>query len=179
MDLKASPLPPWHIVLNVQVPCMFTSFSRVTRGPQGRLRGPRSCGWWTFSLRLVFFCRVMCTETSSSFLIGFLNFDTMKFGATRARRLSTASSVTKPPHFILTTNWVWYWTDEFGSWQEYGRQVSVMERGWVFLSVGPWWRSLSKHGHKDCSREPLTEPKIPTSPYDSLALGELWQNWII
>ncbi|KAF4020354.1 hypothetical protein G4228_011780 [Cervus hanglu yarkandensis] len=65
---------------------------------------------------------VTCTETSSSFLIGFLNFDTMKFGATRARRLSTASSVTKPPHFILTTNWVWYWTDEFGSWQEYGRQ---------------------------------------------------------
>lgn len=50
----------------------------------------------------------------------------MKFGSTVARRLSTASSVTKPPHFILTTDWVWYWMDEFGSWQEYGRQVSVM-----------------------------------------------------
>ncbi|XP_032339380.1 protein mono-ADP-ribosyltransferase PARP12 isoform X2 [Camelus dromedarius] len=65
---------------------------------------------------------VTCTESASSFLIGFLNFDSMTFGATRARRLSTASSVTKPPHFILTTDWVWYWTDEFGSWQEYGRQ---------------------------------------------------------
>ncbi|XP_073892234.1 protein mono-ADP-ribosyltransferase PARP12 isoform X2 [Macaca fascicularis] len=46
----------------------------------------------------------------------------MTYGATQARRLSTASAVTKPPHFILTTDWIWYWSDEFGSWQEYGRQ---------------------------------------------------------
>jgi hypothetical protein len=60
----------------------------------------------------------------------------MRFGATQARRLSTASSVTKPPHFILTTDWVWYWIDEFGSWQEYGKQVSVMGRGECFIQDG-------------------------------------------
>ncbi|KAM9077578.1 protein mono-ADP-ribosyltransferase PARP12 isoform 1-T1 [Megaptera novaeangliae] len=65
---------------------------------------------------------VTCTESANSFLVGFLNFNSMMFGATSARRLSTASSVTKPPHFILTTDWVWYWNDEFGFWQEYGRQ---------------------------------------------------------
>ncbi|XP_007950978.1 protein mono-ADP-ribosyltransferase PARP12 [Orycteropus afer afer] len=51
-----------------------------------------------------------------------LDFDSMTVGAFPVRRLSTASSVTKPPHFILTTDWVWYWRDEDGSWQEYGRQ---------------------------------------------------------
>ncbi|KAM6202237.1 protein mono-ADP-ribosyltransferase PARP12 [Rhynchocyon petersi] len=51
-----------------------------------------------------------------------LNFGTMMIGTTPARRLSTASSVMKPPHFILTTEWVWYWTDETGAWQEYGKQ---------------------------------------------------------
>ncbi|XP_036719302.1 protein mono-ADP-ribosyltransferase PARP12 isoform X2 [Balaenoptera musculus] len=65
---------------------------------------------------------VTCTESANSFLVGFLNFNSMMFGAICARRLSTASSVTKPPHFILTTDWVWYWNDEFGFWQEYGRQ---------------------------------------------------------
>ncbi|XP_007466677.1 PREDICTED: poly [ADP-ribose] polymerase 12 [Lipotes vexillifer] len=62
---------------------------------------------------------VVCT---SSFLSGFLNFNSMTFGTSWARRLSTASSLTKPPHFVLTTEWVWYWNDEFGFWQEYGRQ---------------------------------------------------------
>uniref|UniRef100_A0A8D0MD69 Poly [ADP-ribose] polymerase 12 n=1 Tax=Sus scrofa TaxID=9823 RepID=A0A8D0MD69_PIG len=65
---------------------------------------------------------ITCTESAGSFPIGSLKFDSMTFGGTRARRLSTASSVTKPPHFILTTEWLWYWTDELGSWQEYGRQ---------------------------------------------------------
>nr|XP_027807938.1 protein mono-ADP-ribosyltransferase PARP12 [Marmota flaviventris] len=66
--------------------------------------------------------RILCAESASSFHFDTLNFDTMRFGTAQARRLSTASSVTKPPHFILTTEWVWYWMDEFGSWQEYGRQ---------------------------------------------------------
>lgn len=56
----------------------------------------------------------------------------MRFGSARVRRLSTASSVTKPPHFIFTTEWLWYWTDDFGSWQEYGKQVSVIESGQMF-----------------------------------------------
>lgn len=49
----------------------------------------------------------------------------MSCASAKVRRLSTASSVTKPPHFILTTEWIWYWKDEYGLWQEYGKQVSV------------------------------------------------------
>ncbi|KAM5255444.1 protein mono-ADP-ribosyltransferase PARP12 [Ctenodactylus gundi] len=69
--------------------------------------------------------RIMCTESARSFHLDTLNFASMRFGAAQARRLSTASSVTKPPHFILTTDWVWYWMDEFASWQEYGKQGTV------------------------------------------------------
>jgi len=50
-------------------------------------------------------------------------------GLAKVRRLSTVSSVTKPPHFILTTEWIWYWKDEYGLWQEYGKKVSVEKRG--------------------------------------------------
>uniref|UniRef100_A0A8D0KXJ3 Poly(ADP-ribose) polymerase family member 12 n=1 Tax=Strix occidentalis caurina TaxID=311401 RepID=A0A8D0KXJ3_STROC len=53
--------------------------------------------------------------------ICFLN---MRCGFAKVRRLSTASSVTKPPHFILTTEWIWYWKDEYGLWREYGKKVS-------------------------------------------------------
>lgn len=56
---------------------------------------------------------------SGSFCVGFQN---MCCGFAKVRRLSTASSVTKPPHFILTTEWIWYWKDEYDMWQEYGKQ---------------------------------------------------------
>lgn len=49
-----------------------------------------------------------------------VNFPTMTCGGSHVRRLSTASSVTKPPHFILTTEWRWYWKDDQGGWNEYG-----------------------------------------------------------
>lgn len=49
----------------------------------------------------------------------------MNIRGSPVRRLSTASSVSRPPHFILTTQWLWYWKDESGQWQEYG-QVSDM-----------------------------------------------------
>ncbi|NXF86942.1 PAR12 polymerase, partial [Eubucco bourcierii] len=49
-------------------------------------------------------------------------FPYMSCASAKVRRLSTASSVTKPPHFILTTEWIWYWKDEYGLWQEYGKQ---------------------------------------------------------
>ncbi|XP_054582093.1 protein mono-ADP-ribosyltransferase PARP12 isoform X3 [Eptesicus fuscus] len=66
--------------------------------------------------------RVLCADLVSIFHSDYLNFESMRFGSARVRRLSTASSVTKPPHFILTTEWIWYWTDDFGCWQEYGKQ---------------------------------------------------------
>lgn len=56
---------------------------------------------------------------SGSFCVDFHN---MCCVFAKVRRLSTASSVTKPPHFILTTEWIWYWKDEYGTWQEYGKQ---------------------------------------------------------
>lgn len=55
-----------------------------------------------------------------------VNFHTMTCGGSPVRRLSTASSVTKPPHFILTTEWRWYWLDDQGGWNEYGLEVSSL-----------------------------------------------------
>uniref|UniRef100_A0A8C9R5E4 Poly (ADP-ribose) polymerase family, member 12a n=1 Tax=Scleropages formosus TaxID=113540 RepID=A0A8C9R5E4_SCLFO len=52
-----------------------------------------------------------------------VDFVTMTSGAAPVRRLSTASSVTKPPHFMFTTEWLWYWRDEQGGWTEYGCEV--------------------------------------------------------
>lgn len=52
-----------------------------------------------------------------------MNFLTMTCGRSPVRRLSTVSSVTKPPHFILTTEWLWYWSGELGQWIEYGQEV--------------------------------------------------------
>uniref|UniRef100_A0A8C8RHT0 Poly(ADP-ribose) polymerase family member 12 n=1 Tax=Pelusios castaneus TaxID=367368 RepID=A0A8C8RHT0_9SAUR len=52
----------------------------------------------------------------------YICFQTMTCGSAKVRRLSTASSVTKPPHFILTTDWLWYWKDEHGVWREYGEE---------------------------------------------------------
>ncbi|XP_047453038.1 protein mono-ADP-ribosyltransferase PARP12-like [Mugil cephalus] len=50
-----------------------------------------------------------------------VDFLTMTYGGSPVRRLSTASSASKPPHFILTTQWGWYWKDEHGKWQEFGQ----------------------------------------------------------
>lgn len=58
-----------------------------------------------------------------------ISFHKMTCGLQKVRRLSTASSVTKPPHFILTTEWIWYWKDEYDTWQEYGKQVSMEKWG--------------------------------------------------
>lgn len=51
-----------------------------------------------------------------------LNFNTMMFKSHKVRRLSTPSSSSKPPHFVLTTDWLWYWKDEYNRWIEYGRE---------------------------------------------------------
>ncbi|KAK2539657.1 poly [ADP-ribose] polymerase 12, partial [Columba guinea] len=60
--------------------------------------------------------------TESGSILSCICFLNMCCGFEKIRRLSTASSVTKPPHFILTTEWIWYWEDEYGQWQEYGKQ---------------------------------------------------------
>lgn len=54
-----------------------------------------------------------------------VDFLTMTYKGSPVRRLSTASSASKPPHFILTTEWLWYWKENTGKWVEFG-QVSVL-----------------------------------------------------
>ncbi|NWX18605.1 PAR12 polymerase, partial [Aegotheles bennettii] len=60
--------------------------------------------------------------TESGSVLPQICFANMRCGAVKVRRLSTASSVTKPPHFILTTEWIWYWKDDYDLWQEYGKK---------------------------------------------------------
>ncbi|RXN08119.1 poly [ADP-ribose] polymerase 12-like protein [Labeo rohita] len=47
-----------------------------------------------------------------------VHFDMMSQGCYSVRRLSTVPSVLQPT-FILTTEWIWYWEDEFGNWIQY------------------------------------------------------------
>ncbi|XP_070804202.1 protein mono-ADP-ribosyltransferase PARP12-like [Pituophis catenifer annectens] len=51
-----------------------------------------------------------------------LDFTTMTFVSPPIRRLSTVSSVTKEPKFVMTTKWLWYWRNDQGQWIEYGKQ---------------------------------------------------------
>ncbi|NXA47702.1 PAR12 polymerase, partial [Nothocercus julius] len=59
--------------------------------------------------------------TESGSVLPYICFQSMCSGLVKVRRLSTPSAVTRPPHFILTTEWNWYWKDEYGLWQEYGK----------------------------------------------------------
>lgn len=51
-----------------------------------------------------------------------VDFITMTCGPSKVRRLSSASSITKPPHYILTTDWLWYWKSDQGKWFEFGSE---------------------------------------------------------
>ncbi|KAM8752126.1 protein mono-ADP-ribosyltransferase PARP12 [Acanthopagrus schlegelii] len=64
--------------------------------------------------------RLLSLQSPASPVEPSVDFTTMTYGGAQVRRLSTASSVSKPPHFILTTEWLWYWKDESGIWLEYG-----------------------------------------------------------
>lgn len=59
------------------------------------------------------------TQSSSGSQV--VSFVSMTCEGSSVRRLSTASSVTKPPHFKLTTQWLWYWKNDVGDWTEYGK----------------------------------------------------------
>ncbi|XP_077123265.1 zinc finger CCCH-type antiviral protein 1-like isoform X2 [Ranitomeya variabilis] len=52
-----------------------------------------------------------------------IDFLTMRSGGHRVRRLSTVSSVMKPSEYVLTTEWLWYWRDEYGSLIQYGQSI--------------------------------------------------------
>lgn len=65
--------------------------------------------------------RYLSLQSPSSPVEQSVDFRTMRYGGSPVRRLSTASSVSKPPHYILTTQWAWYWKDDSGKWLEYGQ----------------------------------------------------------
>ncbi|KAI3366583.1 hypothetical protein L3Q82_009197, partial [Scortum barcoo] len=50
-----------------------------------------------------------------------VDYQTMTLGSRHIRRLSTVSSVIKPPHYTLTTQWLWYYKGDQGNWVEYGQ----------------------------------------------------------
>ncbi|KAJ8007023.1 hypothetical protein DPEC_G00113270 [Dallia pectoralis] len=53
-------------------------------------------------------------------------FDSMNCGSMEVRRLSTISSVLQPK-YILTTNWAWFWKDEYNQWIKYA-SIKEMHR---------------------------------------------------
>ncbi len=59
-------------------------------------------------------------------------FDTMTQGSHSVRRLSTVPSVIQPT-FILTTEWIWSWEDEYGNWIQYASAVSDFLRNLTIL----------------------------------------------
>ncbi|KAM6961886.1 protein mono-ADP-ribosyltransferase PARP12b [Tautogolabrus adspersus] len=63
------------------------------------------------------FCDPSKTQSCSDQPVDFLS---MKQGSKPVRRLSTVSSVLKPPHYVLTTEWLWYYKGDHGDWVEYG-----------------------------------------------------------
>ncbi|XP_010001324.1 PREDICTED: poly [ADP-ribose] polymerase 12-like [Chaetura pelagica] len=65
--------------------------------------------------------KAYCDPKNTSMADRNINFQAMTAGGSLLRRLSTASSVTKPT-FILTTKWIWYWRNDQGQWIEYGEQ---------------------------------------------------------
>ncbi|XP_029597674.1 protein mono-ADP-ribosyltransferase PARP12b isoform X1 [Salmo trutta] len=64
------------------------------------------------------FCDPRNTHSPGSRPVDFL---TMTQESDPVRRLSTVSSVTKPAHYILTTEWVWYYKGDHENWIEFGR----------------------------------------------------------
>ncbi|XP_070827922.1 protein mono-ADP-ribosyltransferase PARP12 [Chaetodon trifascialis] len=65
--------------------------------------------------------RFLSFQSSASLPVQSVDFMTMTYGGSPVRRLSTASSVSKPPHFVLTTEWLWYWKDDDRKWLEFGQ----------------------------------------------------------
>ncbi|XP_068611422.1 protein mono-ADP-ribosyltransferase PARP12 [Brachionichthys hirsutus] len=63
------------------------------------------------------YCDPSKTSSSSSPSVCFATMTSGPDGS-KVRRLSTTSSLLEPT-FIHTTEWVWYWEDELGTWNEY------------------------------------------------------------
>ena len=65
----------------------------------------------------------MCDVSCSTVDVKVVCFKTMTCRLQKVRRLSSISSVLQPT-FLLTTEWLWYWEDEDGNWNQYDSPVS-------------------------------------------------------
>uniref|UniRef100_A0A8C0JBV6 Uncharacterized protein n=1 Tax=Chelonoidis abingdonii TaxID=106734 RepID=A0A8C0JBV6_CHEAB len=66
--------------------------------------------------------KAYCDPQNDSLADQNINFRSITSSSALLRRLSTPSSVTKHPKFIMTTKWIWYWKNDLGQWIEYGKQ---------------------------------------------------------
>ncbi|XP_039352696.1 zinc finger CCCH-type antiviral protein 1-like isoform X3 [Mauremys reevesii] len=66
--------------------------------------------------------KAYCDPKNDSLADQNISFRSITSSSALLRRLSTPSSVTKPPKFIMTTKWIWYWKNDLGQWIEYGQQ---------------------------------------------------------
>ncbi|CAL8242302.1 unnamed protein product [Merluccius merluccius] len=80
------------------------------------------CGWCDLrhmeEIELAY-CNPCATKSPGASPVDFINMTWTN--SQPVRRLSTVSSVTKPPHYTLTTKWLWYYEECRGSWVEYGQ----------------------------------------------------------
>ncbi|KAM6895721.1 protein mono-ADP-ribosyltransferase PARP12b [Xenentodon cancila] len=65
--------------------------------------------------------REFCDPVTTHSKLWPLDFQLMTWDSMPVRRLSTVSSVTKPDHYTLTTQWLWYYKGDHGKWVEYGQ----------------------------------------------------------
>uniref|UniRef100_A0A8C3XR84 Poly [ADP-ribose] polymerase 12 n=1 Tax=Chelydra serpentina TaxID=8475 RepID=A0A8C3XR84_CHESE len=70
--------------------------------------------------------KAYCDPQNDSLADQNINFKSLASSSAFLRRLSTPSSVTKPPKFIMTTKWIWYWKNDLGQWIEYGKQDGLL-----------------------------------------------------
>ncbi|OCT86145.1 protein mono-ADP-ribosyltransferase PARP12 [Xenopus laevis] len=74
--------------------------------------------------------KLYCDPNSSAVVVN-LDFETMTYQSNKVKRLSTPSSASKPPHFVCTTDWKWYWMDESNKWVEYGTESDLHDSSTV------------------------------------------------
>ncbi|PWA20052.1 hypothetical protein CCH79_00016065 [Gambusia affinis] len=103
--------------------CSSNGKQRVVARTSLRLCRKKDCPGTCGGLHL---CRNFLFSGSCHFLQSGsppVHFDTMTRGGNKVRRLTTVNSLVEPT-FIHTTEWLWYWQDEFGKWNLYGPDVN-------------------------------------------------------
>uniref|UniRef100_A0A8C8REU9 Poly [ADP-ribose] polymerase 12 n=1 Tax=Pelusios castaneus TaxID=367368 RepID=A0A8C8REU9_9SAUR len=80
---------------------------------------------WTDLPKMEVVEKAYCDPKNDSLADQNINFKSLT--SSSLRRLSTPSSVTRPPKFIMTTKWIWYWKNDQGQWIEYGQQDGQRE----------------------------------------------------